>query len=574
MAEVVTNENTSPKSTPFNERILTPILLAPAITSFIFFVVHVFLQTHGGPLIMSLVSGLVYGGLFLYSKKENSFNSTLLIFSIFSVIIICVSWFFTGGVIGGSGYFFILAIAFILILSPLKYRFITTILFLCLLAFLFVLEINNPNIIVHEFNSDLLKYFLMVNIFFTILLIAWIITNTKHEYEKEQNKTKEQNRVLINAQNTKSRFLANISHEIRTPMNGVMGMASLLEQTNLDDEQKEYVETIIASSDRLLRIINQILDYSKADVQKIDLNEQAFVTQQCVKEAIQINTPNALKKNLDLTYEIDSNVPRNLRGDSEKLQQILINLIGNAIKFTNKGSIHLLVEKLAIEEDYTKLLFTIKDTGIGISKENIPYLFDAFTQVDDSRTKQHSGTGLGLAISKYLVELMGGEIWVESEQNKGTTFFFTIKIKALQRKSKLVKEISPNFVDTACINPELKVLIVEDDKVNQLLAIRLFEKLGIAPDAVLNGAGAIEALRKQKYSIVFMDIQMPVMDGVEATIFIRENLDYQPIIIAMTANSMPEDRLQYEKAGMDDFVAKPVKLKNLDHVLQKWQRDL
>lgn len=534
-----------------------------------------FLPTNYQTLIMCAFGFLFFSGMYYFVRYKNAFSYVVVLFVPAVLILLSVGWIFIDGVVGGVGYYYVVATTFFIVITPLRYRYWLVALAMINVLIMFMLELYCPNCIYHSQTAGDFKIAMFINILLSITLVTWVMVRTKIEYEKEQIKVKEQNKALVNAHSAKSRFLANVSHEIRTPMNGVMGMASLLEKTNLTEEQQEYVYTIMVSSDRLLRIINQILDYSKAEAGKTELYAQPFSLKQSIKDAIQINAPHALKKQLELTYKIEENIPDILLGDSEKLQQILINLIGNAIKFTHSGSIQITVQCSFSEEERIKLLFAVKDTGIGISGDKIPQLFNAFTQVDDSATRKYSGTGLGLAICKRLVELMGGEIWVESAPNVGSTFYFNCKMEVLPPKTKI-----PQASSSVIINPlskvqaDLKILIVEDDKINQLLAIRLLEKMGYKPDTANNGLEAVDILKKTHYHLVFMDIQMPVMDGLEATQIIRKNNPQQPIIIAMTANAMPEDKLLCEIAGMDDFIPKPVKLNHLEKIMQKWQHTI
>jgi signal transduction histidine kinase len=559
-----------------SERILMSNLLIATLVSFTYVIIFTFFWGEKSEitlLIIASIATISHGTLYYFAKYHRAFRYISIIFIGMTLFVFSAGWIFIGGIANGAGYFFVIATGTAVIVLPVKYRHQVTALIIINVLVLFIVEYYTPQYIDYTQSEDLITLFLLINIILTTSIIAWILARTKIEYEKEHKITQTQNEVLINVHSAKSRFLANVSHELRTPMNGVIGMASLLEETNLTVEQKEYISTIIISSDRLLKIINQILDYSKAEAGKAALNNQLFSLTKCIQNAIQINTPHTPKKQLNLTYKLGDDVPKNLLGDNGKLRQILINLIGNSVKFTSKGSIHLQVDCQPTIGSDIKLLFRLKDTGIGIPKANLSQLFDPFTQVDGSRTRTHSGTGLGLAICKRLVELMDGKIWVESKAGEGSTFFFTAKMKVLNNQEKIPlppKSIIP-YRTYNNNKSSLEILIVEDDKINRLLAIRFFEKMGFSPDAVINGQEAVNYLVKKQYDIVFMDIQMPIMDGLEATKIIRKEHQHQPIIIAMTANAMPKDRLLCETAGMDDFLAKPVKLNTLEKILRKWQ---
>ncbi|SHN28084.1 two-component regulator propeller domain-containing protein [Mucilaginibacter sp. OK098] len=509
-----------------------------------------------------------------------------------------------------------------------------------------------------------------------------------------------------NANKAKSSFLAMMSHEIRTPMNGVIGMAGLLSSTSLTPEQDEYAETIKTCGESLLTIINDVLDFSKIESGSMELEDQDFDLRDCVESVLDLFAEKASQ--IDLVYQIDHNVPPQIIADQLRLRQILINLVSNAMKFTNKGEVFVSVKMDDIKADELLLHFSVRDTGIGIPADKLNKLFKAFSQVDSSTTRKYGGTGLGLAISEKLVNLMGGEIHVVSEVGIGTTFSFSIKSKAgtndqrnyvylnireLEGKAILViddnatnreilksqleqwkflpvitesgaealnvlaskkvidliisdmnmpdmdgvqlaKKIRKKFPEIPIIllssmgnaqskneahlfnailtkptrhhilykhiaeqlkatgeiikKPQavstfseefatlypLEILIAEDNLINQKLAVRILTKMGYNPHVVANGHEALNAIIVKKYDMVLMDVQMPDMDGLEATHFIRDHLAHQPVIIAMTANAMPEDRENCLKAGMNDYLSKPMKIGDIMDVLEKWGKQI
>ena len=382
------------------------------------------------------------------------------------------------------------------------------------------------------------------------------------EVELEQ-RVEERTHELERANRAKSDFLANVSHEIRTPMNGILGMSDLLLQGELSDDERQRQTRIVYTSARaLLEVINDLLDVSKIEAGKLSIQPAPFNLPRMLQECVELFEPQADAKGLDFGAYIDDEIPRWISADRGRLRQVLINLLGNALKFTEKGSVRLEVTQETSLRGEILGRFMIHDTGIGISAEHIGDLFTPFHQVDTSSSRRHGGTGLGLAICDRLVQLMGGTMDVQSTAGRGSSFFFVIPLEPTEPP-----ETRNEDLPTAA--PSL-ILLVEDNPVNQMVTSRLLTDLGHEVDVAANGQKALEAIQEKAYDLVLMDCQMPILDGYEATRSIRDSGKSDLPIVALSAHAMKGDRERCLEAGMNDHLAKPVDREELAVMLNRW----
>jgi CheY-like chemotaxis protein len=393
--------------------------------------------------------------------------------------------------------------------------------------------------------------------------------------ERQMKQAKE---TAEEASRVKSQFLANISHELRTPMNGVIATAELLSDTSLSESQKDLVSIIMSSGESLMEILDKIFDLNKMRSGKLKLNQISFPWKDSVSRTIEQLSNQASKKRLGLKFFFDPSLPVYVKGDPYRLNQVIINLGNNAIKFCDKGEIVVSVKKDSEDDKEIRFHFSVADCGIGIPREKIDQIFEPFIQADGSQTRKYGGAGLGTSISKNLVEMMGGTIWAESpnpDAIKGTigsVFHFIIPFRKSGESNKIQSKKKNALKSSADLkNADISALVVEDNVINQKIFSRILQSVGVSVDLVGDGKSSLEKVRKGKYDIIFMDIQMPIMSGVDAARKIRE-MGIKTPIIAVTAHAMTEDRETALSSGMDDYMTKPVDKDKVVTLLKKYSK--
>jgi two-component system, sensor histidine kinase len=495
------------------------------------------------------------------------------------------TWFDNGGVRGSTLSTFIIYVVIGILLLDRRYIVAFIIATTLFVSGLFVYELQYPESI-HLYETEWIRKLDLYNIFIVCMVFSGLamgyyktsyvkdrerLIAVKNSIEETQQQTLTAKEKAERAEKAKTEFLTNMSHEIRTPLNAVIGSADLLQTTSLSNDQKDLVETINISSRHLLNLVSHVLDMSQLEEGKLLLEHQDFQLDEVTESTLKLfaNDPKIKSKALDLRLNIAPNTPNDLHGDPYRLRQILVNLIGNAIKFTEKGWVELRISQgKSPLTGRIFLEFQVQDTGIGIQQEDQKQLFLPFTQLNSGQQNALGGAGLGLTITKTLVELMGGLIHLDSAPGQGTTFFFNALFNKGAAPTALVEDVNAEY--PLAERYPLKMLVAEDNALNQKLIQRIMNHLGYTIDLAENGREAIQRATLYQYDLILMDIQMPDLNGIEATQIIRKNKRMRPIIIAMTAGATLEDQESCLEAGMDDFVSKPVSVIKIKQLIHQW----
>jgi signal transduction histidine kinase/CheY-like chemotaxis protein len=530
---------------------------------------------------------LVSAFCFYFSRFKNLYREIRPYFLSSIGVFLSISWFVNYGVRGPTLVLMALfaVLGALLIKKELNLHFFIGLALLS--TVLLLIELYYPHSLRHYADDFQWQLDLFNTYIFGIVFLALTISFFKSSYEQDrevlvettESLERSQKEILTEkekaekAEKAKTEFLANMSHEIRTPLNSIIGTADLLNETELSPRQQEYIETISISSRHLLNLVSDVLDMSRIDQGRLFLENQDFQLSAVLESTLKLfsNEPKINSKKLALVLEIAPGTPDYLRGDSYRLRQVIVNLVSNAIKFSNGGTISIFVtEKSTDVPGKIGIDFRVKDPGVGISEANIAKLFRPFSEVKTDSQHPFRGAGLGLAITKTIVQLMGGEIGVSSTLNTGSTFyfytFFEVGLPPVQVPD-TVEGLEGKLAD---VYP-LSILVAEDNVLNQKLISRIMEHFGYQLDIVENGQEAVKIISSKPYDLIFMDVQMPVMDGIEATLALRQIPSIkQPYIVAMTAAAAPEDQEACFAAGMNDYVVKPISMAKIRVLIPKW----
>jgi len=530
----------------------------------------------------------VHLAFYYYALKDKVSELGRFWYFVYNIATIAPAWFLNGGALGSTPIFFIFYLSIAMLSLSQKLRFVFVIFFFAVAILCVVLEYVYPTWVVpypslNSRNFDILFSFADVSFMMIFMLATYkkvndydqfILLKSKKRLEASQQELLIAKEAAESATKAKSRFLANMSHEIRTPLNGITGASELLKLTKLNTEQSELLNTLQASNSIMIDIVNDLLDISRIEANKMEIHNHPFDFRNCIKDAENILKPIFGNKNIALLLEVDSDVPEYIVTDEIRYKQIIINLLSNAVKFTESGYVKLMV-KFSNKNGKILLSSIIKDTGIGIAEDDIKKLFLPFSQLNPTITRKFGGAGLGLVICRKLAEMMGGDISAVSEIKVGSEFTFTIPVEPYY--SNLLTK-NPNLTENKNILPVagMRILIAEDNVFNQIIASKMLQKSGYKHDIANNGIEAVKKANEEYFNIILMDMQMPEMDGLTATLEILKQYESKnvqpPVIIGCSANAMQTDKEACLDAGMKDFLAKPFTLDDLRSVMIKWTK--
>lgn len=563
----------------FEDKVFCIVVFSITFATTAGLVSNIILGISGG-LNVLLISGMsTSAGTFYLIRYKNKAQQVKFPYLGIMLILMCAAWFLNSGLNGPILYLFFCMMVLAMVLIETRYHIFYMLILVSAIVLLVSMEIIFPQWLVAYASEAVRHGDLLYTSIICMVTVGALVSILKKSYERDRKELKVSQLHLVQARkdaeaatNAKSKFLSNMSHEIRTPLNGIIGTTELLKQTPLSEEQKKLIDVLQSGSDLLLNIMNDVLDISKVEADKLKLQPKPCSIGSMIRDVIAI-TSSTLKPSIKLDYTIDENVHDGVIADESRVKQVLLNLVGNAVKFTDSGNVQVIVTAEPANKGVQQVIFKVVDSGIGISEADLAKLFKPFSQIDNIATRKYGGTGLGLSICKKLVEMMGGTVSAQSTEGLGSVFSFMLPLQSAETgqhtgAQETMPEGEPGDFG------KLKILLAEDNAMNRFVIERMFRVLGCRIEMVDNGRQALERACSEAFDLVFMDIQMPLMDGLQATREIiawhEANQQTAPFIIALTADAMKEDEQRCLEAGMNDYLSKPLAIKELRSCLHKW----